>query len=95
VVLDPAAAQPRIVVDVRACLPGRGAWIHPGAECLELAERRRAIPRALRADGPVDLAELREHLGRAGRDVTTGRGNARPHQRIVDRKAGQKPMGTR
>nr|WP_281277763.1 MULTISPECIES: YlxR family protein [Myceligenerans] len=63
VVLDPAAAQPRIVVDVRACLPGRGAWIHPGAECLELAERRRAIPRALRAGGPVDLAELREHLG--------------------------------
>ncbi|MBL0886493.1 YlxR family protein [Myceligenerans indicum] len=66
VVLDPAAAQPRIVVDERACLPGRGAWIHPGAECLELAERRRAIPRALRADGSVDLAELQEHLGPGG-----------------------------
>ncbi|WP_344105430.1 YlxR family protein [Myceligenerans crystallogenes] len=63
-VLDPAAAPARIVVDVRACLPGRGAWIHSRPECLELAERRRAFPRALRVGGPLDLARLREHLGR-------------------------------
>ena len=61
---DDEVAQPqRVVVDVRACLPGRGAWVHPEPRCLELAERRRAVPRALRADGPLDLSEVRAHLG--------------------------------
>ncbi|MFD6446514.1 YlxR family protein [Promicromonospora sp. NPDC060204] len=62
---DVDVAEPRrVVVDVRACLPGRGAWVHPVSQCLELAERRRAVPRALRADGPLDLGEVRAHLGR-------------------------------
>nr|WP_245605902.1 YlxR family protein [Promicromonospora kroppenstedtii] len=62
---DADVAEPRrIVVDVRACLPGRGAWVHPEPQCLELAERRRAVPRALRTDGPLDLGEVRAHLGR-------------------------------
>ncbi|MFC8798283.1 YlxR family protein [Streptomyces griseoincarnatus] len=62
--VDGDVAEPRrIVVDVRACLPGRGAWVHPEPRCLELAERRRAVPRALRVDGPLDLGEVRAHLG--------------------------------
>ncbi|WP_108491049.1 YlxR family protein [Promicromonospora sp. AC04] len=62
--VDDDVAQPRrIIVDVRACLPGRGAWVHPEPQCLELAERRRAVPRALRVDGPLDLGEVRAHLG--------------------------------
>ncbi|MFC7022557.1 YlxR family protein [Promicromonospora thailandica] len=61
---DAVAGPQRIVVDVRACLPGRGAWVHPEPRCLELAERRRAVSRALRVDGPVDLGEVRAHLGR-------------------------------
>ncbi len=37
---------------------GRGAYVHPRAECLELAERRRAFPRALRIPGPLSTSEL-------------------------------------
>ncbi len=40
--------QPRAVVDPGRSLPGRGAWLHADLQCLELAERRRALPRALR-----------------------------------------------
>ncbi|WP_369371931.1 YlxR family protein [Promicromonospora sp. Populi] len=60
---EAVAGPQRIVVDVRACLPGRGAWVHPEPRCLALAERRRAVPRALRVDGPLDLSEVRAHLG--------------------------------
>ena len=59
---DAVEASRRIVIDVRACLPGRGAWVHPEPRCLELAVRRRAVPRALRVDGPLDLGEVRAHL---------------------------------
>jgi uncharacterized protein len=38
----------RVVADAAASLPGRGAWLHPAAECLESALRRRAFGRALR-----------------------------------------------
>ncbi|WP_051265147.1 YlxR family protein [Nakamurella lactea] len=37
-----------VVPDPRRRLPGRGAWIHPDPGCLQTAERRRAIGRALR-----------------------------------------------
>ncbi len=50
---------PRVVVDERKCLPGRGAWVHPTATCLDLAVRRRAVPRALRVTAPLDLSEVR------------------------------------
>jgi hypothetical protein len=43
-------------------LPGRGASLHPDLGCLELAERRRAFPRAFRQAGPLDLSMLRSHL---------------------------------
>jgi predicted RNA-binding protein YlxR (DUF448 family) len=59
---DAPRGDPRVVADVRGCLPGRGAWIHPEPACLELAERRRAVPRALRVAGPVDLADVRAYL---------------------------------
>lgn len=49
------------VVDTRRSLPGRGAWVHPDPQCLELAERRRAFPRALRA-GALDTSSVRRHL---------------------------------
>ncbi|MCA5893222.1 YlxR family protein [Isoptericola sp. NEAU-Y5] len=59
---DVPRGQPRVVADVRGSKPGRGAWIHPVSACLELADRRRAVPRALRVTGPVDLAGVRDHL---------------------------------
>jgi predicted RNA-binding protein YlxR (DUF448 family) len=43
--------------------PGRGAHLHRAAACLELAERRRALPRALRVPGPLDLTALRAEIG--------------------------------
>ena len=56
----------RVVVDSGSCipdpaarLPGRGAWLHPDPACLDLAERRRAFPRALRVTGPLDLTAVR------------------------------------
>ena len=55
----PSAVRP----DPRRRLPGRGAYVHPRPECLALAERRRAFPRALRLPGPVDLGPLRAALG--------------------------------
>ena len=57
---------PAVVPDLRGTAPGRGAHLHPTAECLALAERRRAFARALRYRGgePLDLDGLREHLAR-------------------------------
>ncbi|MGJ3507147.1 YlxR family protein [Enemella sp. A6] len=38
----------RVVVDPAKALPGRGAWVHDEATCVETACRRRAVGRALR-----------------------------------------------
>ncbi|HYJ74020.1 MAG TPA: YlxR family protein [Kineosporiaceae bacterium] len=51
-----------VVPDPRHRLAGRGASVHPVPECLDLAERRRAFPRALRREGPLDLTELRAFI---------------------------------
>jgi predicted RNA-binding protein YlxR (DUF448 family) len=50
---------PAIVVDELARRPGRGAYLHLSLDCLDQAERRRALPRALRAQGPLDTSALR------------------------------------
>jgi len=48
---------------------GRGAWLHPGAECLARAVRRKAFARAFRAAAAVDEELLRRQLtGNGGRD---------------------------
>jgi predicted RNA-binding protein YlxR (DUF448 family) len=51
-----------IVPDTEGRLPGRGAHLHPALECLELAERRRAFPRAFRLAGPLDAGPVRARL---------------------------------
>ncbi|ONM46225.1 YlxR family protein [Nocardia donostiensis] len=51
-----------IVPDPRRRLPGRGAWLHPLSACLSMAERRRAIGRALRVSGHLDISALEQHL---------------------------------
>ncbi|WP_229812613.1 YlxR family protein [Lentzea flava] len=55
-----------VVPDLRRRLPGRGAWLHFDLECLRNAERRRAFSRALRVQGALDVALLREHLEQHG-----------------------------
>ncbi|WP_307874623.1 YlxR family protein [Frankia nepalensis] len=53
-----------LVPDVRRRMPGRGAHVHPDLACLDLAERRRAFPRALRVPGPLGLEWVRAHVQR-------------------------------
>ena len=43
-----------LIPDVRASMPGRGAWVHATSECVDAAIRRCAFVRALRASGPLD-----------------------------------------
>ncbi|MEW2167274.1 YlxR family protein [Streptomyces sp. NPDC007084] len=59
------AVEGECVPDHRGTLPGRGAYVHPALVCLDLAVRRRAIPRALRVPGPLDTAALRHHVEQA------------------------------
>ena len=53
-----------IVPDPQARQPGRGAYLHPSQACFELARRRRAFSRALRAAGPLSDAPLASYLSR-------------------------------
>ncbi|MFA1559108.1 YlxR family protein [Actinomadura chokoriensis] len=62
-----------IVPDPRGRLPGRGAHLHPDLACLELAERRRAFPRAFRLPGPLDVSALRERLAARAAQQQDGR----------------------
>lgn len=68
------AVDGRLVVDERRRLPGRGAWLHPGPGCLAKAERRRAFPRALKAQGALDAAGLHHHPALAALATETGTG---------------------
>jgi predicted RNA-binding protein YlxR (DUF448 family) len=60
----------RVVVVQDACVPdltghrpGRGAYLHHDQRCLDLAVRRRALPRALRHEGTLDLEAVRTTIG--------------------------------
>ncbi|MCX2954612.1 YlxR family protein [Lentzea sp. NEAU-D7] len=64
------AVDGSVVPDVHRRLPGRGAWLHFDLECLRNAERRRAFSRALRVQGALDVASLREHFERQGKQVS-------------------------
>jgi hypothetical protein len=59
----------RVVID-RKRSGGRGAWMHPFAECLDRAIRRRVFARAFRGKAAsVDAAALRVELtGSARKD---------------------------
>jgi hypothetical protein len=62
-------------LDGRRRLPGRGAWLHPSPDCLDLALRRRALTRALRVAGPLDTSGLAGTLAEmAGRPDRGGTG---------------------
>ena len=63
-------------------MPGRGAYVHPDLQCLERAAQRRAFPRALRVEGPLDIDQVRtsvthvhEH-GSGNRSTPTGPASA-------------------
>lgn len=71
----------RIVPDPHRTAPGRGAWITPDLAALELAEKRRAIPRALKVPVDTDTSEVRVFLERLA---------ASPGVRGTERKQGKK-----
>jgi uncharacterized protein len=52
-----------VQVDRRQRLPGRGAYVHRDADCIERAVRRGGLARTLRVAPPTALLEaLREGL---------------------------------
>ncbi|MEJ6488270.1 YlxR family protein [Leucobacter sp. USCH14] len=54
--------EDRLVVDDRAVLPGRGAWVHPAFQCLDRAVARGNLLRALRVSGKPDVSPLENRL---------------------------------
>lgn len=52
----------RLIADDRAVLPGRGAWVHPTAQCLNRAVSRGVFPRALKVSGKPDAGPLENRL---------------------------------
>jgi len=59
---DPGEHIVRVVVDRRLRLPGRGAWLHPTPECLNLALRLKAFGRALRVKAFLDVAAVSAYI---------------------------------
>lgn len=53
-------------------MPGRGAWLHPRADCVSAAVRRKAFATALRTPGLIvdqsDLTEVLDADAGAGTD---------------------------
>lgn len=64
VVLNRSGASLLAAPDPDGRAPGRGAHLHATAQCLALAERRRAFARALRAEGSVDVSPVRRYVER-------------------------------
>ncbi len=60
------AADGAVQPDPAHRLPGRGAHLHPTVACLDLAEKRRAFPRALRVTPPLDASAVRAHVESLG-----------------------------
>lgn len=58
--------RPAVIPDPDGTAPGRGAHLHPTTACLELAVRRRAFSRALRAGEGLSSAPLAQHLSQPG-----------------------------
>ena len=56
------AVGDELVADPAARMPGRGAYLHPSQGCWQRAQRRRALPRALRLQGPPMLDGLAGYL---------------------------------
>src|ERR671915_2177596 len=60
-----AHGHPAVVPDPDGTAPGRGAHLHPTAECYELAVRRKAFARALRVTqetGGLSSAPVGDYL---------------------------------
>ena len=52
----------QIVLDDRAVLPGRGAWVHETAQCLKLAVERGSFSRSLKVSRQLDTRPVENRL---------------------------------
>jgi predicted RNA-binding protein YlxR (DUF448 family) len=72
--------HPEVVPDPRGRMPGRGAYVHPDPRCLDLAERRRAFPRALRLAGPLDTSAVRAYVESRPQNHAAHQANELPNE---------------
>ncbi|ACV78582.1 YlxR family protein [Nakamurella multipartita] len=92
-----------LIPDTRHRLPGRGAWLHPEVGCLDLAERRRAFGRALRASEHLDTSKVRTLLDsgewrgpadRTGPDLGSRPDHGKRSTSRLEQKAGRPNVST-
>jgi predicted RNA-binding protein YlxR (DUF448 family) len=91
----------RVVADPRLRLPGRGAWLHPTPECLDLAVRRKAFGRALRVKAFLEGAAVGVYIDAQDQSVVNA-GYSTPEQtvqQVPETESGfdadEHPMSTR
>jgi predicted RNA-binding protein YlxR (DUF448 family) len=84
-----ASGQYAVVPDPRRRLPGRGAWLHPIPECLDLAVRRKAFGRALRVQDRLEVHAVRSWVEQVSTPVAD---TAPVHQHV---ESGLDAMSTR
>jgi predicted RNA-binding protein YlxR (DUF448 family) len=54
-----------LILDVQRNQPGRGAWLHPRLNCMNLALKRKSFGRALRVKDSLDSTGLTESIEQA------------------------------
>ncbi|WP_415830179.1 YlxR family protein [Kibdelosporangium persicum] len=74
----------KLLPDPRRRHAGRGAWLHPAPACLDSAERKKAFPRALRVQGPLDTTEVRAQIGPEARPTDDQGSGLAGHRKQVD-----------
>ncbi|HET6613449.1 MAG TPA: YlxR family protein [Kofleriaceae bacterium] len=67
------AGDGRPVVDSTRARPGRGAYVHGRAACIERAVKRRAFARALGTPGSAEPALAEELIVRVGVAIQSGK----------------------
>ncbi|HEX7538533.1 MAG TPA: YlxR family protein [Dermatophilaceae bacterium] len=91
----------RVVADPRLRLPGRGAWLHPTPECLDLAVQRKAFGRALRVKAFLEVAAVGEYIDAHAQSVVNAAGPipGQAVQQVPETESGfdadEHPMSTR
>lgn len=65
VVVDPKNPS-AVLPDPQRRLPGRGAWITPTLQALDIAEQRKAFGRAFRVSRNLDAGPVREYITALG-----------------------------
>jgi len=71
-----AVSEGQVLPDPEHRAPGRGAHLHPVTECLDLAERRKAFPRAFRVQGPLDASAVRNWIEGSGAEQRSSKESA-------------------